>query len=138
MLLVVPVAAARLARGGSRVDRYFFGTCVLLTFLLIGFVPRRTVDPALAAMATFAFSGLVALVYLVLSPFARRTTPRLLAVLAIIDISGLAVVHFSAVTRRGQLAFSVLLLAVTMGAGMATVWVVERTGRKGAGRTAAP
>ncbi len=61
MSLVVPLAAARLARGGSRVDRYFFGTCP-------------------ATMATFGFSGLVALVYLVLSPFARRATPGLLAV----------------------------------------------------------
>src|SRR5882724_5347061 len=42
MAVVVPLAAGRLGRGKSSVDRYFFGSCALLTFLFIGFVPRGT------------------------------------------------------------------------------------------------
>jgi hypothetical protein len=42
MTIVVPLAAGRLGRGKSSVDRYFFGSCALLTFLFIGFVPRGT------------------------------------------------------------------------------------------------
>jgi len=132
MTIVVPLAAGRLGRGKSSVDRYFFGSCALLTFLFIGFVPRRTVDPALAAVATFGFSGLAAFVYLALSPFARRSTLGLLALLGVVDIAGLAVVHFSVVRGLSYLAFQLLTLAVTAVAGLAAVWVIERIGSKGA------
>ena len=132
MAIVVPLAAGRLGRGKSRVDRYFFGSCALLTFLFIRFVPRGTLDPALAAAATFAFSGLVALVYLRLSPFARHATVGLLILLGVVDIAGLAVVHFS--VRRGlaYLPFQLLTLAVTAAAGLAALWIIERFGSKGA------
>jgi hypothetical protein len=135
MVIAVPLAAGRLGRGKSNVDRYFFGSCALLTFLFIRFVPRWTLDPALAAVATFAFSGLVALVYLALSPFARHATVGLLLLLGVVDIAGLAVVHFSA--RRGLAYFpsSLLTLAVTAVAGFAALWVIERIGSKGAAGT---
>ncbi|HWT85439.1 MAG TPA: hypothetical protein VN177_06680 [Myxococcales bacterium] len=134
MAIVVPLAAGRLGRGKSGVDRYFFGSCALLTFLFIGFVPRGILDPALAAGATFAFSGLVALVYLALSPFARHATVGLLVLLGVVDIAGLAVVHFSARRGLAYLPFSLLTLAVTAVAGFAALWVIERFGSKGAAR----
>jgi len=63
MVIVVPLAAGRLGRGKSRVDRYFFGSCALVTFCSSASF-REGPPSALAAVATFAFSGLVALVYL--------------------------------------------------------------------------
>jgi hypothetical protein len=132
MAIVVPLAAGRLGRGKSNVDRYFFGSCALLTFLFIRFVPRRTLDPALAAVATVAFSGLVALVYLAFSPFARHARVSLLVLLGVVDIAGLAAVHFSARRGLAYLPFSLLTLAVTGVAGLVALWVIERFRSKGA------
>jgi len=96
------------------------------------FAPRGTLHPALAAVATFAFSGLVALVYLALSPCARHATVGLLVLLGVVDIAGLAAVHFSARRGLAYLPFSLLTLAATAVAGLAALWFIERIGSKGA------
>ncbi len=123
VFLVVPLASSGLGGGGSRVDRFFFGICVPLTFLLLGFVPRVELAPALAVGATLAFSGVVAAIYLALVPQARRRWPGLLMVLGLVDVAALVVVHFSEVRGLGFSALAGLLMLTTASVGAGAVWL---------------
>src|SRR4051794_11978159 len=87
--LFVPFAAAGLGGGENRVDRFFYGSCAALEFLLLNFLPRRDLSSGLSFAATLAFSGVVAMIYLALVQSARRLWLGLLVVLGIVDIAAL-------------------------------------------------
>lgn len=129
MLLVVPLAAARLGCGESRLDRYFIGSCVPVTLLLLGFLPRVTFTPVQAVGATFGFGGMVALAYLLLVPLARKATLGLLVVIGVVDVAALATVYLSGDAALGAFTFSLLLLGVTAGTAWAGVSIVKRFDR---------
>lgn len=126
LLLIVPLVAARIQHGGSRVDRFFLGGCTLFTFLLLAFAPRMIIAPGVAAVVTIMFSGVVALVYLALSPAAWWTAPRLLTVLAIVDMAALAAIQISVARSIGTAAFVLLLLGVAGLTGFGAVQVFQR------------
>ena len=128
--LIVPLVAGGLGHE-SRVDRFFFAGCTLLTFLLLGFLPRPSWSSGVWIAATFAVSGVVAMVYLALAPAARQSWRGLLAVIGTIDIAGLGVAHVSTALGMHRLWLLALLLGVTacvgLGAVLAARWLA-RTG----------
>ena len=107
-------------------DRFFFGACGLVTFLLVGFVPRFSLAPGLAVAATLAFSGVVAALYLALSPGARGTWPGLLVVLAVVDTAALAAVHLSGAAGLGLGGLVAVLVATTAVVGIGALWLARR------------
>lgn len=126
VLMVVPLAASGLGGGEGRADRFFIGACVPVTFVLVAFVPRMALPPAMAVMLTLAFSGVVAAAYLAVTPRARRTWPALVLVLALVDAAALEMVYLGAAAGLGLLAFAGLLLVTTAVIGAGSVWIGRR------------
>ncbi|MCY1078596.1 hypothetical protein [Archangium lansingense] len=127
--LVVPFIATGLGSGENRVDRFFYGSCAALEFLLLNFLPRRDLSPGLALAATLAFSGVVAMVYLALARSARRSWMGLLVVLGVVDVAALVAVYLSMVLSTGVLGFLLLLVLTTLVVESGGVWMVRRMGR---------
>lgn len=127
LLLVVPLVASGLGGGESRADRFFFGSCVLVTLLLFAAMPRGGLAPGVALTATLAWSGIVAAVYLACSPSARRVWRGLLFVLALVDASALLAVYLG--RALGAVGLTVLLAVTAACVGSGAVWALRRIGR---------
>jgi hypothetical protein len=115
LLLLVPLAAAELHRGWTRVDRIFGGLCVAAEFALLAFAPRFTVDAVAAAITTLAVSAAVLGVYLAASPRDRAHALVLAAIVAVIDVAALAAIDVGETLALGRALSALLLL---LGAGL--------------------
>jgi hypothetical protein len=125
LVLAMPLLGFGIRRGGSRVDRWFFGACIPVTFLLLGFFPRMVFDPVLGILITVTFSASLAMVYLATSSSIWAAT-RLIILLAILDGAALSFIHLSLEWKLGTLMFRGLLLAVAAAVAFPAVLVVRR------------
>ena len=125
LVLAMPLLGFGIRRRGNRVDRWFFGACVPVTFLLLGFFPRMIFDPVLGILITVTFSASLAMVYLATSNSIWAAT-RLMILLAILDGAALSFIYVSLEWKLGTLMFPVLLLGVAAAAAFPTVLVVRR------------
>jgi hypothetical protein len=111
LVLLVPLTGSRLKKEWTRADQWFAATCVLVTFVLLAFVPRPALDMVEAAAATIAASAVIVGAYLAFVPPAKPHALRLAILVGVMDVAALAAIYLGDMLNLGWPLSSLVLLA---------------------------